>query len=69
MAFLRDDDALAFAVLALCDALDHGATDSVRRIEAVNKARKHAHNVLARGKRKKSVEPDDPVEGETNGPA
>jgi hypothetical protein len=66
MAFLRDDDALAFAVLALCDALDDGATDSVKRIEAVSKARKHAHNVLARGKKKKSDEaPDDPAEGET----
>jgi hypothetical protein len=68
MAFMRDDDALAFAVLALCDALDHGATDSVRRIEAVNKARKHAHNVLARGK-KKADKPDEPAEGETSGPA
>jgi hypothetical protein len=67
MAFLRDDDALAFAVLALCDALDHGATDSVRRIEAVNKARKHAHAVISRGKKKDK--PDDPAEGETSGPA
>jgi hypothetical protein len=69
MAFLRDDDALAFAVLALCDALDDGATDSVKRIEAVSKARKHAHNVLARGKKKKEVAPDEPAEGETSGPA
>jgi hypothetical protein len=67
MAFLRDDDALAFAVLALCDALDDGSTDSTRRIEAVAKARKHAHAVISRGKKKDK--PDEPAEGETSGPA
>jgi hypothetical protein len=67
MAFLRDDDALAFAVLALCDALDDGGTDSVQRIESVNKERKHAHAVISRGKKKDK--PDEPAEGETSGPA
>lgn len=66
MAFLRDDDALSMAVLAVCDALE--TTDATRADESITRARKHAHAVLARGrKRKQDNEPEiTPAEGETD---
>ena len=38
---------LALAGLALCDALDEGATDAEARIKAVDAARRHYHAVIA----------------------
>lgn len=62
MAFKRDDDELALGLIALCDALDDGATNAEARIAAVTKARKHAHAVLDRGARK-NTQPETPAEG------
>lgn len=61
MAFKRDDDELALMGLAICDALE--SKDETQAREAINKARKHAHAVLSRGKKKDK--PDEPAEGET----
>jgi hypothetical protein len=61
MAFLRDDDALSFAVLAICDALE--TTDATRMADSLTKARKHAHSVINRGKKQQDHTPVDPVEG------
>lgn len=62
MAFLRDDDALAFAVLALCDALEERDADKAR--ERLMTARKHAHRVIDRGKKKPAemTPADEPAE-------
>lgn len=57
MPFQRDDDELAFMGLNLCDALDtRSKLDIEQRQAAIDKARKHAHNVLDRGKRKPEPE-------------
>lgn len=37
---------MALAGLALCDALDEGATDAGARIKAVDAARRHYHAVI-----------------------
>ena len=64
MPFIRDDDALA--VLALCDALDADPTDAEQRITSITTARKHAHNVIARGRKRTKDEPEiTPAEGDT----
>jgi hypothetical protein len=70
MAFKRDDDELAFAVLFLCDALDDGATNAETRIDAITKARKCAHRVLDRGGKNQDKQPETPAERtETSGHA
>ena len=63
MAFLRDDDNLAFAILALCDALEE--RDDAKAHERLTKARKHAHAVLDRSKKKQDsvTTPAEPEEG------
>ena len=63
MAFLRDDDALALGLLAICDAIEDGATNAEARQQAVNKARKHAHAVLDRGRKNQDHTPVDEPEG------
>lgn len=65
MAFKDDDVELALAVLRLCDAHDDGATNAEARQQAVNMARKHAHRVLDRGKRKQDITPAEMPEGDT----
>jgi hypothetical protein len=65
MAFKRDDDNLALAVKALCDAFEH--EDAMERALFVLSARQYADSVLNRGKKKDK--PAKPVEGETSGRA
>lgn len=45
---MDDTAALALAVLRLCDAIEDGGTNAVARMDATNRARKHAHTVLDR---------------------
>ena len=45
---MDDTSALALAVLRLCDAIEDGGTNAVARMDATNRARKHAHAVLNR---------------------
>lgn len=45
---MDDTAALALAVLRLCDAIEDGGTNAVARMDATNRARKHAHAVLDR---------------------
>ena len=47
---MDDTSALALAVLRLCDAIEDGGTNAVARMDATNRARKHAHAVLDRTK-------------------
>lgn len=63
MAALDDDEHLSFAILAICDALEQ--RDDTKARESLTKARKHAHAVLNRGKRKQeAMNPADEPEGE-----
>ena len=50
MAFLRDDEHAAFALLAVCDALEE--PDTAKAHERLATARKHAHAILSRYKSK-----------------
>lgn len=61
---MDDDEHLAFALLAVCDALEQ--QDDTKARESLNKARKHAHAVLNRGKRKEpeTITPAVPEEGD-----
>ena len=61
MAFMRDDDSLALGLLAICDALE--TTDATRMADSLTKARKHAHAVLDRGRKKQDHTPADEPEG------
>ena len=63
MAFIRDDDALALAIMALCDALEDGATNADARIAATTKARKYAHRVIDRANKRQDDTPGQPAEG------
>lgn len=63
MAFMRDDDALALAVMALCDALEDGGTNADARIAATTKARKYAHRVIDRANKRQDNTPETPAEG------
>lgn len=60
---MDNDTHIALAGLALCDALDDGATDSAARIKAVETARKHYHAVINRNhgkaERPRCVCPDE----------
>ena len=55
MAYLQDDEYLALAVLRLCDAHDE-RIDATQRQAYIDAARKNAHAVLNRGKRKPEPE-------------
>ena len=46
---MDDDEHLAFAVLAVCDALDTGLADATARAHYVDVARRRCHRVLANG--------------------
>ena len=59
---MDDDEHLAFAVLALCDALEQ--QDDTKARESLNRARKHAHAILARYTRNDETTPAEP-EGAT----
>lgn len=60
---MSDDEHLSFAILAVCDALEQ--RDDTKARESLNKARKHAHAVINRGKRTESeTTPAVPEEGE-----
>lgn len=61
---MSDDEHLAFALLAVCDALEQ--QDDTKARESLNKARKHAHAVINRGKRKSESDmtPAVPEEGQ-----
>ena len=50
MAFLSDDEHAAFALLAVCDALEQ--RDDTKARESLTSARKHAHAILSRYKDK-----------------
>lgn len=52
---MGDDEHLAFALLAVCDALEQ--RDDTKARESLNKARKHAHAVLNRNKRQPETTP------------
>ena len=61
---MSDDEHLSFALLAVCDALEQ--QDDTKARESLTRARKHAHRVLDRGKRKEpeTITPAAPEEGE-----
>lgn len=61
---MDDDTHIAFALLAICDALEQ--QDDTKARESLTRARKHAHRVLDRGKRKEpeTITPAVPEEGE-----
>ncbi len=63
MAFIRDDDALALAIMALCDAVEDGATNAEARIAATTNARKYAHRVIDRANKRQDGTPETPAEG------
>lgn len=52
---MDDTAALALAVLRLCDAIEDGGTNAVARMDATNRARKHAHAILSRYKDKPAI--------------
>lgn len=61
MAFMRDDDALSLAVLAICDALEE--RDETKARDSINRARKQAQAVLSRGRKKRKDEQPETAEG------
>jgi hypothetical protein len=52
---MDDDQHMAFAVLALCDALALDGRDYIEREKSTQKARKHAHAILSRYKDKPAL--------------
>jgi hypothetical protein len=54
---------MTLAVLALCDAVEDGATNADARIAAVTKARKYAHRVIDRANKRQDDTPETPAEG------
>ena len=63
MAGMDDDTHMTLAVLALCDAVEDGATNADARIAAVTKARKYAHRVIDRANKRQDGTPETPAEG------